>query len=110
MDSYKIEDNIVFLDCKGNTLRIGSPVKYTGTGTTGIVSELTMEDCEMWVQLASTGLTYHTSTIVLIDSGDIKVKGHYGQIAPSIDSIHEEMKRKLLSDVTGADDRNIIGH
>ena len=103
-------DNVVFLDCKGNTLRIGSPVRYTGTGTTGTVTELIFEDCEMWVQLDSTGLTYHSSMVVCIDAGEVKGHGHYGQIAPSVNDVYEEMNRKLASDVTGADDRNIIGH
>lgn len=103
-------DNLVFLDCKGNTLHIGSPVKYTGTGTTGFITELLFEECEMWVRLDSTGLTYHFSTIVLIDADQVRVKGKYGKTDPTVNEMHEEMKRKLLGEVTGADDRNIIGH
>lgn len=110
MDFNKNEDNIVFLDCKGNTLRIGSPVRYTGTGTTGFVTDLIMEDCEMWVQMDSTGLTYHASTLVLIEPHEVRVKGKYGKNVPTVNEIMEEMQRKLLSEVAGADDRNIIGH
>jgi hypothetical protein len=103
-------DHIIFLDCKGNTLRIGSPVRYTGTGTTGFVTDLMIEECEMWVQLDTTGLTYHASTLVLIEPEGVKIKGKYGKPDPAVHEIVEEMNRKLLSDVTGADDRNIIGH
>ncbi|MDF1532512.1 MAG: DUF2098 family protein [ANME-2 cluster archaeon] len=110
MNNYRVPDNFVFIDCNGNTLRIGSPVRYTGTGTTGFITDLEFRECEMWVSLDSTGLTYHSSTIVLIDADKVKVKGNYGNTAPSIAEMHEEMKRKLLGDVTGADDRNIIGH
>jgi hypothetical protein len=106
----KNTNDIVFLDCKGNTLRIGSPVRYTGTGTTGFISDLMMEDCEMWARLDTTGLNYHASTLVLIESERVKAKGHYGKVEPAVHEILEEMNRKLLSDVTGADDRNIIGH
>ena len=110
MNNYRFPDNFVFLDCNGNPLHIGSPVRYTGTGTTGFITDLKFEECEMWARLDSTGLTYHSSTIVLINADKVKVKGKYGETNPTIDEIHEEMKRKLLGEVTGADDRNIIGH
>ncbi|MCL7415557.1 MAG: DUF2098 domain-containing protein [ANME-2 cluster archaeon] len=103
-------DNLVFLDCNGNTLRIGSPVRYTGTGTTGFTTDLVFEECETWVRMDSTGLTYHSSTMVLIDADKVKVKGNYGKTILSIPEMHNEMKRKVLGEVTGADDRNIIGH
>ena len=107
----KNTDNIIFLDCKGNTLRIGSHVRYTGTGTTGFVTDLMIEECEMWAQLDTTGLNYHTSTLVLIEpEGVNKIKEKYCKPDPAVHEIIEEMNRKLLSDVTGADDRNIIGH
>ena len=66
-------DNIIFLDCKENSLRIGSPVRYTGTGTTGFVTDLMIEECEMWAQLDTTGLNYHTSTLVLIEPEGVKI-------------------------------------
>lgn len=110
MDFNKNQDNINFLDGRGRTIKIGSPVKYTGTGTTGFVIDLIFEDCEMWVRLDSTGLTYHASTLLLIDAAQVKVKHTYGMVTPSVENIQEEMKRKLLQNVTGADDRNIIGH
>ena len=110
MDFNKNADNIVFLDCKGNTLRIGSPVRYTGTGTTGFIMDLTLEECEMWARLDTTGLNYHASTLLLIEPDGVKTKGKYGKPDPAVHEIVEEMKRKLLRDVTGADDRNIIGH
>ena len=106
----KNTDNIIFLDCNGNTLRIGSPVRYTGTGTTGFVINLIIEEYEMWAQLDTTGLNYHASTLVLIEPGEVKIKGIYGKPIPAVLDIVEEMNRKLLRDVTGADDRNIIGH
>ena len=106
----KSTDNIIFLDCNGNTLRIGSPVRYTGTGTTGFVTDLMIEECEMWAQIDTTGLKYHASTLVLIEPAGVKIKGKYGKPDPAVHEIIEEMNRKLLSDVTGADDRNIIGH
>lgn len=106
----KNNDNIIFLDCKGNTLHIGSPVRYTGTGTTGFITELVIEDCEMWARMDSTGLNYHASTLVLIEPEGVKIKGKYGKQDPAVYEIMEEMNRKLLRDVTGADDRNIIGH
>jgi len=110
MNNSRVPDNFVFIDCNGNTLHIGSPVRYTGTGTTGFIIDLEFEDCEMWVRLDSTGLTYHSSTIVLIDADKVKVKRNYGKTNPSVTEMREEMKRKLLGEVTGADDRNIIGH
>jgi hypothetical protein len=110
MNKYKVPDNFVFIDCNGNSLRIGSPVRYTGTGTTGYIIDLEFEECEMWVRLDSTGLTYHSSTVVLIDANKVKGKGNYGKTTLSIDEMREEMERKLLGEVTGADDRNIIGH
>ena len=108
----KSTDNIIFLDCNGNTLLIGSPVRYTGTGTTGFITNLMIEECEMWAQMDTTGLNYHASTLVLIEPAGVKVKGKekYGKPDPTVHEIVEEMNRKLLSDVTGADDRNIIGH
>jgi hypothetical protein len=106
----KNTDNIILLDCKGNTLRIGSPVRYTGTGTTGFITDLMIEECEMWAHLDTTGLNYHTSTLVLIEPEGVKIKEKYGKPDPAVHEIVEEMNRKLLSDVTGADDRNIIGH
>jgi hypothetical protein len=47
---------------------------------------------------------------VLIDADKVKVKGNYGKTNLSVAEMREEMKRKLLGEVTGADDRNIIGH
>jgi len=58
----------------------------------------------------TTGLNYHASTLVLIEPAGVKIKGKYGKPDPTVHEIVEEMNRKLLSDVTGADDRNIIGH
>ena len=110
MEFNKNTDNIIFLDCKGNTLRIGSSVRYTGTGTTGFIIDLALEECEMWARLDTTGLNYHASTLLLIEPDGVKIKGKYGKHDPAVHEIVEEMKRKLPRNVTGADDRNIIGH
>lgn len=46
----------------------GSIVRYSGTGTVGIVKVLkTEEDGERWALLDSTGLYYHLSTLQPID-------------------------------------------
>lgn len=91
-------------------MKIGSPIRYTGTGTTGYVLDMFMENCEMWVKMDTTGLTYHASTLVLIRPDEVRVKGRYGKLDPTVNEIMAEMGRKLLRDVRGADEYNIIGH
>ena len=43
-------------DINGNVLTVGMAVRYTGTGTTGEISAIKVEDGEGWVRLEDSDL------------------------------------------------------
>ncbi len=67
----------------------GSIVRYSGTGTVGVVKVLkTEDDGEEWALLDSTGLYYHLSTLQPID----KMPERRGIGARSLEEMEERMK------------------
>ena len=59
-------------DLRGKTINVGSYARYTGTGTTGQVSDIKEENHNQWAKLENSDLWYSLDTIEVITKEDIK--------------------------------------
>lgn len=60
------------VDGRGKMITVGSIVRYNGTGTTGEVSGLKIEDDQGWARLADSDLWYNTEYLEVIDKAEIE--------------------------------------
>jgi len=62
------------VDGRGKTITVGSVVRYTGTGTTGEVSGLKVEDNQGWARLVDSDLWYSTEYLEVVDKAEFERK------------------------------------
>ena len=60
-----------FCDIRGETIDLGSFIRYSGTGTVSRVVDLKEEDNQQWVKLEEPSLWYSADTIEVINESDI---------------------------------------
>jgi len=60
------------VDGRGKMITVGSIVRYGGTGTTGEVSGLKVENDQGWARLADSDLWYNTEYLEVIDKAEIE--------------------------------------
>ena len=60
-----------FCDIRGETIDIGSFIRYTGTGTISKVVDLKEEDNEQWVKLDEPALCYAADSLEVVNEKDI---------------------------------------
>lgn len=64
-------------DVRGIPITKGNHVRYTGTGSTGEVTDLRSDDEGSWVLLDTTELWYKTDSLEVIKEEDyLKIKNH----------------------------------
>lgn len=62
-------------DAREKVIKIGSYIRYTGTGTTGKVVDLkSNEKDEQWVKIENPNLWYLNEVVEVIDEKDVKNK------------------------------------
>ena len=66
-----IGDNMSICDIRGETIDIGSFIRYTGTGTISKVVDLKEEDNEQWVKLDEPALWYAADSLEVVNEKDI---------------------------------------
>ncbi|MBE2900545.1 DUF2098 domain-containing protein [Methanothermobacter thermautotrophicus] len=66
MDSMEVKD------INGNVLTVGMAVRYTGTGTTGEISAIKVEDGEGWARLEDSDLWYNTDYLEVVDKSELR--------------------------------------
>ena len=71
-------------------IREGSRVRYTATGTSGVVKVIREMDGEMWALLDSTGLYYNLSTLEPITHLEEKK----GPAELTVDELLDQMKEE----------------
>ena len=59
-------------DVNGNVLTVGMAVRYTGTGTTGEISAIKVEDGDGWVRFEDSDLWYNANYLEVIDRSQLK--------------------------------------
>lgn len=57
-------------DIRGIKIDIGSFIRYTGTGTTGKVIDIKVEDDKPWIELEKPNLWYLSETVEVVDAED----------------------------------------
>ncbi|MHC1630984.1 MAG: DUF2098 domain-containing protein [Methanotrichaceae archaeon] len=77
-----------------NEIKEGSVVRYSGTGTTGVVKVLKTEDDGKWAFLDTTGLYYHVNTLELIDRMPER-KEMRGRTLEEFEKLMKEEKEQL---------------
>ena len=66
-----IGDSMSICDIRGETIDIGSFIRYTGTGTISKVVDLKEEDNEQWVKLDEPALWYAADSLEVVNEKDI---------------------------------------
>ena len=66
-----IGDNMSFCDIRGETIDVGTFIRYTGTGTISKVVDLKEEDNEQWVKLDEPALWYAADSFEVVNEKDI---------------------------------------
>ena len=61
-------------DARGKIVKIGSYIRYTGTGTIGKVVDLKSKGDMDWVKLEDNNLWYSTDLIELVDENSLDIK------------------------------------
>ena len=64
-------ENMSFCDIRGETIDVGSFIRYTGTGTISKVVDLKEEDNEQWVKLDEPALWYAADSLEVVNEKDI---------------------------------------
>ncbi|MDI6702237.1 DUF2098 domain-containing protein [Methanothermobacter wolfeii] len=59
-------------DAGGRVLTVGMTVRYTGTGTTGEISAIKVEDDKGWARLEDSDLWYSTDYLEVVDKSELK--------------------------------------
>lgn len=62
------------LDARGKTVNVGALVRYTGTGTTGEVSAVKLENNEGWIKLDESEVWYNSEFTEILDKTKSKTK------------------------------------
>lgn len=78
------------VDKKGKTITIGSIVRYTGTGTTGEVSAIKVENNVGWVKLDKNDLWYNSKYLEVIGKEEYKEKR---KVKPEIKEQIKKLKK-----------------
>ncbi|WP_297982656.1 DUF2098 domain-containing protein [uncultured Methanobrevibacter sp.] len=60
-----------FCDIRGETIDVGSFIRYTGTGTVSQVVELKEEDNGFWVKLDEPAMWYAVDSLEVVQEKDI---------------------------------------
>ena len=78
-------------DAMGKIIVIGSYIRYTGTGTTGKVTDLKIDEDEgsKWVKLERPNLLYSSDLVEIIDAKDFKNKGHHLKREDDIENLKD---------------------
>lgn len=74
-------------DVNGNVLTVGMAVRYTGTGTTGEISAIKVEDGDGWVRLEDSDLWYNSNYLELIDRSQLKRGSGKGRKADTVEKL-----------------------
>ncbi|WP_409199680.1 DUF2098 domain-containing protein [Methanobrevibacter sp. DSM 116169] len=61
-------------DARGNLIKVGEYVRYTGTGTIGEVADMKIEGDNQWIKLEKPDLWYSHELLEVLDSKDIRNK------------------------------------
>lgn len=83
-------------DLRGKTINVGSYARYTGTGTTGQVSDIKEENHNQWAKLENSDLWYSLDTIEVITKEDIK---NFDNKNEDTDKDVKKLKEKAKNDV-----------
>ena len=60
-----------FCDIRGETINLGSFIRYTGTGTISKVIDLKEEDKQFWVKLEEPALWYSADSLEVVNEKDL---------------------------------------
>lgn len=61
-------------DARGKVIKIGSFIRYTGTGTVGKVVDLRFDEDLDWVKLEDNNLWYSADLVELVDENSLNIK------------------------------------
>lgn len=77
------------LDAMGKTIEIGSAVRYTGTGTSGIVKDIQKKDGKFWIKLEDKDLLYLADTLEIVNNIVFDEKIHKNNNKDALDEVKD---------------------
>ena len=80
---------MIIKDTRGKKIEIGSYIRYTGTGTTGKISDIKKENEEKWIKLENLDLWYSSDFVELVDENFITSSNDDQLDKNSIDNIKD---------------------
>lgn len=75
-------------DLRNKIIEKGSVVRYIGTLSIGEVDKISMENCQTWIRMDSSGLYYRSDYVEVLDKKDIPLKKS---------SFKKSLKQEVLS-------------
>ncbi|MGL4670040.1 MAG: DUF2098 domain-containing protein [Methanobacteriaceae archaeon] len=58
------------LDARGKSIELGAYVRYTGTGTSGIVEDIKFKDQKTWIKLENNDLLYLSDYLEIVSKSE----------------------------------------
>ena len=96
-ESYQV------VDSHGNPIEVGDPVKYSGTGTKGFVTEIICDSEGAWAVIDTNNLLYKLESLTVLEELEAKVEMgerefSTEEIQEVLDKAEEEAKEAKLDD------------
>ena len=79
------------VDAHGYPIQLGSPVKYGGTGTKGLVTEIICDDEGAWAVIDTNDLLYKLESLSVLEG--FEAKAEMGEKEFSIDEMEEMLEK-----------------
>ncbi|MGL6299078.1 MAG: DUF2098 domain-containing protein [Methanobacteriaceae archaeon] len=77
------------LDARGKAIEIGLAVRYTGTGTSGIVKDIQKKDGKFWITLEDKDLLYLADTLEIVNNVVDDEKVHKDNNKDALDEVKD---------------------
>ena len=90
-------------DLRGKTISVGSYARYSGTGTTGQVSDIKEENNNKWAKFNDSDLWYSLDTIELINKEDIKNFNNKDKDTDKVKKLKEDAENDAVSNFSDVD-------
>ncbi len=100
--SIKMEQ---IFDSVGNPLHIGNTVRYSGTGTTGTVTEIIQDEDGIWAVLDKTNLLYSVETLTI--TGEVKKEKEMEEVQFTREQIAEVLEKQKEQAPDKLDDTSV---
>jgi hypothetical protein len=82
------------MDARGKTVTVGAMVRYSGTGTSGEVSAIKVEEEEGWIKMDDSEVWYNTEYLEVLDKSNQKLKTERNRDESTAAALEKSKKMK----------------